>query len=74
MRAGPAPAWLDRQVTPTFRPHPGTLLVPMLVLVATLASPLLVPAPAALALVAAALVWVVRRARAGGLDVHRTCP
>ena len=66
MRAGPAPTWLDQQVVPTYRPHPGALLVPMLVLVATLASPLLIPVPAALAFAATALAWVVCRARSGG--------
>ncbi|MGW4478064.1 hypothetical protein [Rhodococcus triatomae] len=74
MRAGPAPAWLGRHVVPTRRPDPGTLLVPMLVLVATLASPLLVPVPAALLLATLALAWVVRRARAGGTATAGTTP
>ena len=69
MRAGPAQAWLDRQVTPTFRPEPALLLTPMLVLVAALASPLLMPLPVAVPLVAAALGWVVHRS-APGSDAH----
>ncbi|GAA4477930.1 hypothetical protein GCM10023094_21000 [Rhodococcus olei] len=66
MRAGPSPAWQANRITPTYRPDPATLLVPMLMLVAALASPLLLPLPVAGVTVAAALGLVVLRARAGG--------
>ncbi|MFD1812838.1 hypothetical protein [Rhodococcus gannanensis] len=66
MRAGPAPSYTSRQVVPTYRPTPGELLVPMLALVAALASPLFVSLPLAALVSATALGWVVRRARAGG--------
>lgn len=64
MRTGPAPEWVRRNVSTA--PHPDEMLLPMLVLVLTLASPLAVPPAVAVALILGALGWVVRRARHHG--------
>ncbi len=58
--------WIERSPRTDLRPEPGRMLVPLLTVALTLATPLVLPIPVAVVSILAALAWLGARIQESG--------